>query len=101
MLTGDLVQVKSDSELIELGGHRYLDSKRYWWVSHIENSRTGSNEVYVVIEKNPRLYGPEAAQNRVNPFKRTAVIMDSSTRHFYFVPEREIKSINRVPSRNM
>jgi hypothetical protein len=92
MRTGDLVRFKARGAAFELGGHRYLDSKRHWWVAS-SYMLTNVNDVYVIIEKNPRTYGLELELTKE---KNTVVIMDASTRQFLIVSTRQIKTVNSV-----
>jgi len=92
MRPGDLVQFKVRGVVFELGGHRNLDQKRYWWISP-KYQEMNLDEVYVVIENNPKLYGPEADRLKE---ERLAILIDSSTRKFLIASHRQIRTVNSV-----
>lgn len=92
MRAGDLVRFKARGAAFELGGHRYLDSTRHWWIAS-SYALTDVNDVYVVIEKNPKTYGLDLELTKE---KNTAVIMDASTRQFLIVSQKQIKTVNSV-----
>ncbi len=90
MRTGDLVRFKARDLATEVGGHRDLDHKRYWWLAP-SFCETNANEVYLLIEKNPRLYGADTIG-----MERPAIIMDSSTKTFLAVSQKQLKTVNSV-----
>lgn len=98
MRTGDLVCFKNKLELrhaLVLGGHRDFESRRYWWIDN-KYYRAEPTEVWVLLEKNPKLYGIEAPE--IHQEKSTAILMDLSTKRFLLVKQRQVelaKSVQR------
>lgn len=88
MRAGDLVRFKARDLATEVGGHRDLDHKRYWWLAP-SFCEADTNDVYLLIEKNPRLYGADC-----DGLERPAILMDASTKRFIVVSTKQIKTVN-------
>lgn len=93
MRAGDLVQFKAPRSVLEIGGHRYLDNKRHWWVDYSHHAEPSIDEVFVLIEKDPRLYGFEA--DRLKEAK-PVIIVSSKTNRILVTSQKEIRTVGRV-----
>jgi hypothetical protein len=93
MRPGDLVQFKAPRSVLEIGGHRYLDNKRHWWVDYAQPAEPTIDEVFVLIEKDPKLYGFEA--DRLKDVK-PVIIVSSKTNRILVTSQKEIRIVGRV-----
>ena len=81
--------------LRELGGYRVLDQRKWWWTT-IEHHESRPGEVFVVIDKQPAIYGDELVDHAGKKIE-TVVLTNSGLDRFFLASKKSVCVVkNRV-----